>query len=200
MIKLLLYGLIFFGPLLGGCQNAIEPSVLQALKSKLELISDRDQEYRTKSNVDEMYAAQYKYGINSIECQKIYHLITSHDSLNQQELIPILDKYGWLGKSQIGKKANEAIFYVLQHSNNAIRLKYIPLMRVSAAQGESNELHLQWLEDRILLEQGLPTKYHSQYYDVPRKDGTVDHYDNRAKANEELRIEGLDTITIAHTH
>ena len=69
-------------------------------------------------------------------------------------------------------------------------------MRESVANGESNKLHLQWMEDRILLNQDKPVKYGTQSNPVPRKDGSIDYYEIRARANEELKKEGLDTIAV----
>lgn len=200
MNKLFLYSLVLFTSHAGYCQGIADDSTLQKLRIKLEAIADRDQVNRTKSNMDQMYAMQYKYGTKSKEYQYICDLITANDSINQLEIVPIIDKYGWLGKSQVGNKANDAIFFVVHHSNNQMRSKYIPLMRVSVAKGESSEFYLHWLEDRILRDQDLPTKYHTQYFDVPRKDGTVDHYERRVDANEELKKEGLDTIAAASQH
>lgn len=200
MKRVFLYCLLFLISFFGYCQNAIEPTTLRALKVKLEAIGERDQQYRTKANVDEMNAAKYKFGMRSREYQRVYDLIISNDSMDQQELIPILDKYGWLGKNQVGEKANEAIFYVVQHSNNEMRLKYIPLMRASVAKGESSELHLKWLEDRLLQDEDKHTKYGTQGYAVPRKDSSVDFYTDRKKANEELRKEGRDTFTDPRLH
>ena len=67
-------------------------------------------------------------------------------------------------------------------------------MRESVAKGESSKENLDWMEDRMLLQQDKPTKHHTQSNPVPRKDGTVDHYESRLRANEELKKEGLDTI------
>jgi hypothetical protein len=200
MKRLFLYCLFFLISHFGYCQSMTDTSSLRSIKIKLEALADRDQQYRTKANVNKMNAAQYTFGMKSREYKMVYDLITSNDSLDQMELIPILDKYGWLGKSQVGEKANEAIFYVVQHSNNEMRMKYIPLMRASVAKGESSELYLQWLEDRILLDQDKPTKYETQSFPVTRKDGTIDFYESRIRANEELRKDGRDTFTDPHPH
>ena len=194
MIRPFFCSVFLFSFLIGNSQSLVDTSLLYSLKIKLEALSDRDQQNRNQANSDKLYDAQLKFGVKSKEYKSIYHQITLFDSLNQQQLILILDKYGWLGKNQVGEKANEAFFYIIQHSNNTLRLKYIPLMRASVAKGESNELHLHWLEDRILLDQDKPLKYNTQGYAIPKKDGNSEIYTDRKKANEELLKEGFDTI------
>ena len=194
MVRLFLCSILLFIFSFGNSRNFVDTPLLYSLKIKLEVLSDRDQQNRTLINIDKLYEAQFKFGIKSKEYQSVYQLITLYDSLNQQELVLILDKYGWLGKNQVGEKANEAIFFIIQHSNNKLRLKYISLMRASVVKGESDELHLRWLEDRILQDQDMPLKYGTQGYTIQRKDDTREIYTNRKKANEELINEGFDTI------
>jgi|GEM_PF-6656356 len=193
MRKHLLCGYFILLPWYGYMQTTtIDSATLQTIKAKLEHLSDMDQQYRTISNLNKLNSLR-KFGLHSTEYTAIQNLIASNDSSDQREIIPILDKYGWLGQSEVGEKANESIFYIIHHSNNELRLKYIPLMRASVAKGESNRTHLEWMEDRILLYQDKPQKYGTQPYNVPRKDGSIDFYTDRHRANEELLKEGLDT-------
>jgi hypothetical protein len=162
---------------------------LRRLKTKLERIQDNDWFYRRILD-----SVRAKFGIGSKEYKAVFAVMDSSDKENQQQLFPIIDQYGWLGRSQVGEKANDAIFKVVQHSNLACQQKYFPLMEESAAKGESNKEYLNWLEDRILVSQDKPTKHGTQGFDVQRKEGTVDYYTDRIRANEERKKEGLDTI------
>jgi hypothetical protein len=174
-----------------GQNGHIDGSVLTNLKAKLEICYERDEHYRLVLD-----SVQRKFHMGSKEYEDVIAFISIADSINQRELIPILEKYGWLGKSQVGDRANEAIFYVVHHSSLAIMIKYESLMKESVSKGESRAKHLEWLEDRIAHLQNKPQKGNSQKYSVQRKDGTFDFYTDIKEANEERRKEGIDTIVI----
>jgi len=40
------------------------------------------------------------------------------DSINLAKVKAILEKYGWLGPQDIGRKANLALFLVIQHADH----------------------------------------------------------------------------------
>src|SRR5436190_2110329 len=70
------------------------------------------------------------------------------DSTNLAKVSSIIDKHGWLGKSQIGNRANYTLWLVIQHADLKTQEKYLPLMRASVVRGESGPDNLAYLEDR----------------------------------------------------
>ena len=130
------------------------------LKKQLELIYIRDQTLR------QLYTeAQDKFGKDSDEMNYFWSLVSEQDSLNEIEVIKILDEKGWVGKSLVGGQANMTIWLVIQHAPLDIQEKYLPMMKESVLKGESNGRNLALLEDRVLMRNGKPQTYGSQIQD-----------------------------------
>lgn len=92
---------------------------LKEINSVLEQALDNDQ------NIRESYGLILeKYGVNSLEFQKVCIEMIEQDSINQSIVFPILDKYGWLGKEKISDKACNSFFYIIQHADLKSQIKY----------------------------------------------------------------------------
>src|SRR5436190_12861202 len=85
-------------------QSMIDTSVI---KKELAVIFNRDQKVRKGDS------AQFWAYI---------------DSTNLAKVSSIIDKHGWLGKSQIGNRANYTLWLVIQHADLKTQEKYLPLM------------------------------------------------------------------------
>jgi carboxyl-terminal processing protease len=127
------------------------------LKEKLERLGAEDQTLRLM-----LPEVQTKFGRGSEEYKYIWSLINRQDSICATELIEILDTHGWLGKSKVGWKANQAIWLVIQHSDVSIQEKYLPLLKASYEKGESEGWHYAFLQDRILMYRKAPQIYGTQ--------------------------------------
>lgn len=132
------------------------------MTKQLEKISVRDQTLRQLWR-----DAESKFGKDSDEVRYFWRLVAKEDSLNEIETIAIIDQYGWVGKSEVGGKANMALWLVIQHASLEIQEKYVPLLEESVKKGESNGSHLALLHDRILMRNGKPQKYGSQIVTDP---------------------------------
>jgi len=127
------------------------------LKTQLEKIYVRDQTLR------QLYAeAEKKFGRESEEMNYFWGLVSEQDSINEKEVVKIIDERGWVGKSVVGGQANMTLWLVIQHAPLDIQEKYLPLLKASVLQGESQGSHLALLEDRIQMRQGKPQIYGSQ--------------------------------------
>jgi len=127
------------------------------LKTQLEKIYIRDQTLR------QLYAeAEKKFGRDSEEMNYFWGLVSEQDSINEQEVVKIIDERGWVGKSVVGGQANMTLWLVIQHAPLDIQEKYLPLLKASVLLGESQGSHLALLEDRIQMRQGKPQIYGSQ--------------------------------------
>lgn len=113
-----------------------------AIKKELSAIFDRDQKTRTGSD-----SAKFMNYIDSCNLVRVESLIA---------------KYGWLGKSFVGGKGNQAVFLVIQHADIATQEKYLPVMKKSVDEGESAASDFALLQDRVLMRQEKKQIYGSQ--------------------------------------
>ena len=131
------------------------------LIKQLDIISTDDQTGRVQ-----LESTQYKYANDTFELKihlnALWKVIRNKDSINQIKVIAILDKYGWLGPEIIGDDGNTTLFMVIQHADQVIQEKYLPMMRGAVKNGKAKARSLALLEDRVALEQGNKQIYGSQ--------------------------------------
>lgn len=127
------------------------------LKTHLEDIYVKDQTLRWLIG-----DAESKFGNGSDHMDYYWSLISKQDSINEIQVIDIINKNGWVGIDLVGEKANKALWLVIQHSPIEVQEKFLPLLKESVKLGKSNGSHLALLEDRILMRNGKPQVYGSQ--------------------------------------
>lgn len=129
----------------------------KSLKTQLEQICVRDQTLR------QLYqTAEEKFGRESDEMKYFWKLVSEQDSLNEAEVINIIENKGWVGISLVGIQANMTLWLVIQHAPLETQEKFLPLLKESVLKGESQGSHLALLEDRIQMRNGKPQTYGSQ--------------------------------------
>lgn len=138
-------------------QDEYEKNFDKPLKEKLEKIYVKDQTLRLLYN-----EALEKFGRGSEEMDFFWETVARQDSINEKEVIEIIETRGWVGASEVGERANMVIWLVIQHAPVEIEERYLPLLRESVLKGESKGRHLAMLEDRINMYKGLPQVYGSQ--------------------------------------
>lgn len=139
---------------------------------------------------------------DSLQIRYFYELMNQEDSLNLLAVEAIIEKHGWLGNYQVGKDGNRILMQVIQHNDLATQEKYLPLIRASVEQGQTDAASLAFLEDRIRLYQGRYQIYGTQVI----KDGEIyrvfpiedpDQVDaRRAKLHFEPLVEYLNFFDI----
>lgn len=136
-----------------------------------------------------------RFGNDSKEYAYIWSLIHRQDSICIQKTTALLDQHGWVGKSRIGDEANQAIWLVIQHAALADQEKYLPLLKKSVANSESEGWHLAFLEDRMLMYKKEKQRYGSQaLWDKEIKKMKI--YPIEDVANVDKRREQLGLIPI----
>jgi hypothetical protein len=90
-------------------------------------------------------------------------LAPSNDIWNIRRLEEIVAECGWPDSELVGRKAALGAFLVLQHAPLDLQLRYISLLREAAEKGQLVVGTLPLLEDRILVRQGLPQSYGTQF-------------------------------------
>jgi hypothetical protein len=171
---LLLISTVFYG------QGRMNDSLVRVL----DTVAQDDEMYRDQ--LDDMVQ---RYGGQSKEVKTLYRQMQAQDSTNQTKVCAILDKYGWLGTDVLGEEGNGTLFFVLQHAELPMQVKYLSMLRTAVKEGRAKARHLAFVEDRVALRQGKKQIYGSQvgwdmransYFVLPLED--PDHVDQRRAA------------------
>lgn len=128
------------------------------LKHELDSMYVLDQKYREllsiKLDSSRIDSLTKLYGIDKGSLNDhLWKLQTLADSSNVKRIEAIIQQYGYPGKSLVGEPANEAAFYVLQHST--VIDKYLPLIEKAAKEKQLPFRLYAMMKDRALM-------YHKQ--------------------------------------
>lgn len=134
-----------------------------ALMAQLDSIYNDDQNDRVQA-----LELQKKYKPDSKEVQDMWKKIRQKDSINTIKVSRILNERGWLGADEIGRRGNETLFLVIQHSDQKTQEKYLPMMREAVKKGKAEANGLAYLEDRVAVGQGKKQIYGSQMRRNPK--------------------------------
>jgi hypothetical protein len=85
---------------------------------------------------------------------------TKIDSSNMSRAEVIIKQHGYPGKTLVGEPTNQAIFYIIQHSNKIPT--YLPIVRKAAEQDELPFSQYAMMLDRALMYEGKPQLYGTQ--------------------------------------
>jgi hypothetical protein len=130
----------------------------QSLKTELEAIYDSDQKIRK----------QLDDPANTANSMDLIHKMETDDAENLRKIKAILDRHGWLGPDQVGSKASEAIFLVIQHADIETQEKYLPMMRIAVKEKKARGSSLAMLEDRVRMRRGKKQIYGTQLKTNPQ--------------------------------
>jgi hypothetical protein len=163
---------------------------LDSLKSELEVIFMKDQTFRR------IYLeAEEKLGKDSDAYEYFWEVVEAQDKIFEKSVTNIIDKYGWLGTSQVGRLANTTLWMVLQHGSVESKEKYAPLLKASVLKKESQPLHYARLVDRMLINSNKPQLYGTQIiYNNPPKFFEIEHPEFVNKRREELGLEEIESF------
>ncbi len=138
-------------------KEQVDAKLNKPLVAWLDTILDNDQKYRTSLD-----SVAEKHGPDSKEMKALWDGMRLHDSLNEIEVVAILDKYGWPSIESVGEMGTEPIFLVIQHAHLKIQDKYLPVMRDAVKKGNAKAAWMALLEDRVALRHGRKQIYGSQ--------------------------------------
>lgn len=127
------------------------------LVAQLDTLHKDDQDVRVKFD-----SAFRKFGPRSEEVQRLGEEMRRKDSINVIRLTKLLDKYGWPNIKMAGKDGSITAFYVIQHADLDVQVKYLPLIRDAVKNKNLDAGSLAMLEDRVALGQGKKQIYGSQ--------------------------------------
>lgn len=143
-------------------QDTSATQVNQSLRSELLKMQNDDQKYRGEvGKIREMsLTADEKQKRVSALMEKQERL----DKRNIKRLVQIIDKYGWPGRSLVGKEAGLTAFLIIQHADLEDQKKYFPMLKEAVRRGEANQDYAALLEDRILMRGDKKQIYGSQLH------------------------------------
>jgi len=88
------------------------------------------------------------------EKRQILKGVEKRDYERVAEVASILNQYGWLPESIIGKNASSALFLAIQHSDKKYIGRYLKLLKETALEGKASLGNYATMEDRYRLMKG----------------------------------------------
>ncbi|MFD2874263.1 DUF6624 domain-containing protein [Mucilaginibacter ximonensis] len=138
------------------------------LKAQLDTILQTDQGVReffdteTSEKRKDTLALILGYPKDTLKKIGMFGAMYRIDPGNVAKVEHIIMQYGYPGKSMVGEPANEAVFYVIQHSNKIE--KYYPLIEEAGKKGELPFTDVALMLDRKLCNENKEQMYGSQIH------------------------------------
>lgn len=168
--------------------KAVKPNTID-LVAVLDTVWSTEQEPITKRD-----AMLDKYGADSKEYDKYQAIYRKNHVINEQKIMTILVD-GWPDIEVIGATGNRTICNVLQHSDQAIREQYLPLMRQAVKDKQLGAPLMVRAEDRLRTDRGETQLYGGQmkYYRDTKSFNVWPVYDpvNIDKRRAEIGLEPI---------
>jgi hypothetical protein len=129
-----------------------------------------------------------------------FEIMVKNDSLNLKRIESLIQKHGYAGKSLVGEPTNEAMWYVIQHSNKIE--KYFPVIEAAGNANELRKTLVVMMCDRILVNKGKDQIYGTQgrFVNIKnKKTGIVEQFkyiqpiQNAEMINERRKQIGFET-------
>jgi hypothetical protein len=171
-------------------QAVIEVKEYEQIKKELQTVLNDDQKYRKMSD-----SVRKNYGQNSSQMLELRKLGLKADSINIAKLLPILDKYGWLSKEEVGEQGNDALFLVIQHSDLKTQLYYKPMMDKAVFEGKLRKSSYVMLVDRINVGQSKKQIYGTQVHFNEKGEFSVHPIEDPENVDKRRHEMGLPTMS-----
>jgi hypothetical protein len=93
------------------------------------------------------------------------------DAENTAYMKTVLDRHGWPGKSMVGDDGALAAFLLVQHADAdaAFQKKCLEMLTAAVEAKEASAGHMAYLTDRVLVAEGKPQRYGTQFHTVDGK-------------------------------
>lgn len=85
------------------------------------------------------------------------------DRANQQALTAMVPPEGWFLRSRYGDEAASAAFHIVQHGDEAMWRRYLPVLEPLVASGEVEGEAYARMFDRLAISEGRPQRYGTQF-------------------------------------
>jgi len=191
------YILLFSLLITMSCSNTIKTKEISASsKNQENLIAVLDTIWRAEQGPITLRDSLMKiYGTESELVKEQQAIYEKNHIINEKKVKTILDKYGWPTKEMAGEQGNWTICNVIQHSDNEVRIQYLPMMRQAVKDKKLEPRFLVRAEDRIATERGDLQIYGGQmkYYPETKSFNVWPVYDpiNIDKRRAEIGLEPI---------
>ena len=103
---------------------------------------------------------KYKKSVNQLVTQ-----LKNLDSIHTDRMRGIIKKYGWPGKSLVGKRIAQMAWLLTQHADYDVPFQEscLKLLEKAVACGEAEPRHVAFLTDRVLIHKGKKQIYGTQF-------------------------------------
>jgi hypothetical protein len=121
--------------------------------------------------------------------------LTSVDADNLAWLKEVLTEVGWPGRSMVGEDGAHAAWLLAQHADQdpSFQRRCLEALSQAVADGEASSADLAYLTDRVLLAEGKPQEYGTQF--VGRETGWIPRQLRDSEGVDERRAQmGLGTL------
>lgn len=134
--------------------HAFSQQINVALKKELDSIYVLDQKYREQMELSQQPkkadSLSKLYQVDKKDLNgRLWGLQSKVDESNIERVEAIIKQYGYPGLSLVGAPANEAVFYVVQHSDKID--KYLPLIEKAALEKQLPFKLFAMMKDRSLM-------------------------------------------------
>lgn len=85
------------------------------------------------------------------------------DRANQQALLAMIPPEGWFPRSRYGDEAAKAAFHIVQHGDEALWRRFLPVLEPLVASGEVEGEAYAKMFDRLAISEGRPQRYGTQF-------------------------------------
>lgn len=119
---------------------------------------------------------------------------SSVDKANQTRLIQIVNKYGWPTISMVGAEASNAAWLLVQHAPDLRFMELCLELMESLPGGEINPINIAYLKDRVLMMNGKPQIYSTQFHGTG-KNIHVAPIEDIEHVNERITSVGLGSFS-----
>ncbi len=132
--------------------SGIETVIPDTVRQELVQLGVEDQEPRQELTAEKMQDTVFA------------RAMLRGDSARTARLRAIVEEYGWPDSTRVGPEAAEAAFLILQHSPvQEFQEAMLPVLEGLVEQGTVPRDDAAMLIDRVLMHQGLPQRYGTQF-------------------------------------
>lgn len=160
------------------------------LKKELKEIYESDQYVRFYAD---SLSKAHNYQTPDSLWNRAHKLMTSTDSINLLKVERIIAEHGYPSSREVGKYS-KAIFFVVQHADLPVQLKYFPLVKEAFERGDIEKQNYAKMVDRMRIREGKKQLYGTQFRIYK---GRIQYFEIEAPENlnerrKEMELEPID--------
>jgi thiol-disulfide isomerase/thioredoxin len=121
--------------------------------------------------------------------------LTEVDRKDTARMKEIIAQHGWPGRSLVGESAAHAAWLLVQHADldRPFQEQCLPLLEAAVKAGEASAIDLAYFTDRVLVAEGKPQRYGTQFRNQNGK-LEADPMEDSAHVDDRRRAIGLDSL------